>query len=237
MPSQAQDLYNLGQAQARQILSMAGTNSSNFRAYFAGLVQGMLQAGCPSHEVNQIFHEAFHDAGPGRERRYRENDPKFDQGYRKKEDPFANTFQQEYKEKPQTESGYSKEQAYAREELLRKFAERMQGKVHDDILDAMLYGMAGAYTDPNAQYKRRANPPPPPPPPPTPGISVMSALLTLGITSAKGQAVSRDEVKKAYHNKVKFYHPDVNPNNPNAAAELLKINAAWDFLKKYFQWS
>lgn len=39
---------------------------------------------------------------------------------------------------------------------------------------------------------------------------------------------SQDEIKKAYRALAKKYHPDANPNNPEAAEKMKEINAAYD---------
>ena len=39
---------------------------------------------------------------------------------------------------------------------------------------------------------------------------------------------SEEEIKKAYRNLAKKYHPDANPNNPEAAEKMKEINAAYD---------
>ena len=47
--------------------------------------------------------------------------------------------------------------------------------------------------------------------------------------------VSRDasdeEIKTAYRNLAKKYHPDRNPDDPNAAEKMNRINAAYDAIK------
>ncbi len=42
---------------------------------------------------------------------------------------------------------------------------------------------------------------------------------------------SDDEIKKAYRDLTKKYHPDLNPNDPNAAEKMNEINAAYDQIK------
>lgn len=39
---------------------------------------------------------------------------------------------------------------------------------------------------------------------------------------------SEEEIKKAYRTLAKKYHPDANPNNPEAAERMKEINAAYD---------
>ena len=39
---------------------------------------------------------------------------------------------------------------------------------------------------------------------------------------------SADEVKKAYRKKARENHPDLNPNDPDAADRMNKINEAYD---------
>lgn len=39
---------------------------------------------------------------------------------------------------------------------------------------------------------------------------------------------SEEEIKKAYRTLAKKYHPDANPNNPEAAEKMKEINAAYD---------
>lgn len=41
---------------------------------------------------------------------------------------------------------------------------------------------------------------------------------------------SPDEIKKAYRKKARENHPDLNPNDPNAAARMNEINEAYDRL-------
>lgn len=42
---------------------------------------------------------------------------------------------------------------------------------------------------------------------------------------------SDEEIKKAYRELTKKYHPDLNPNDPNAAQKMNDINAAYDQIK------
>jgi len=42
---------------------------------------------------------------------------------------------------------------------------------------------------------------------------------------------SEDEIKSAYRRLAKQYHPDLHPNDPNAAARMNEINAAYDRIK------
>ena len=42
------------------------------------------------------------------------------------------------------------------------------------------------------------------------------------------RGASDEEVKKAYRDLAKKYHPDVNPGDKTAAEKMNKINAAYD---------
>lgn len=52
------------------------------------------------------------------------------------------------------------------------------------------------------------------------------------------QGATKDEIKKAYRKKAKEYHPDLHPNDPQAAEKMNEINEAYDMLsnpEKYRQ--
>ena len=42
---------------------------------------------------------------------------------------------------------------------------------------------------------------------------------------------TEDEINKAYRTLAKKYHPDLNPDNPQAAEKMSEINAAYDAIK------
>ena len=42
---------------------------------------------------------------------------------------------------------------------------------------------------------------------------------------------TEDEIKKAYRQKAKEYHPDLHPNDPAAAQKMNEVNEAYDMLK------
>ena len=42
---------------------------------------------------------------------------------------------------------------------------------------------------------------------------------------------SDEEVTKAYRRLAKKYHPDLNPNDPEAAKKMSEINAAYEQIK------
>ena len=40
-----------------------------------------------------------------------------------------------------------------------------------------------------------------------------------------------DEIKRAYRQKAKEYHPDLHPNDPIAAQKMNEVNEAYDMLQ------
>jgi len=46
------------------------------------------------------------------------------------------------------------------------------------------------------------------------------------------RGASEEEIKKAYRDLSKKYHPDLNPGDPNAAKRMSEINAAYDQIQK-----
>lgn len=44
------------------------------------------------------------------------------------------------------------------------------------------------------------------------------------------KGASQEEIKRAYRRKAKEYHPDLHPNDPNAAMKMNEINQAYDML-------
>lgn len=53
-----------------------------------------------------------------------------------------------------------------------------------------------------------------------------SLYETLGLS----ENANASEIKKAYRQKAKEYHPDTNPNNPSAEEKFKEINAAYEVL-------
>lgn len=49
---------------------------------------------------------------------------------------------------------------------------------------------------------------------------------TLGVS----RSATQDEIKKAYRQQAKKYHPDANPNNPDAEKRFKEINEAYEIL-------
>ena len=55
---------------------------------------------------------------------------------------------------------------------------------------------------------------------------VTDPYITLGVS----RDATADEIKKAYRKKAKQYHPDLHPNDPEAAEKMNEINQAYDML-------
>ena len=55
---------------------------------------------------------------------------------------------------------------------------------------------------------------------------VTDPYKVLGISQGAG----KDEIKRAYRQKAKEYHPDLHPNDPKAAEKMNEINEAYDML-------
>jgi hypothetical protein len=66
-----------------------------------------------------------------------------------------------------------------------------------------------------------------------PQMSVESARSVLGID----QQASESEAKNAYRSLMQKWHPDLNPNDPQAREQAAKINNAWDVLRNHYQHS
>jgi curved DNA-binding protein CbpA len=54
-----------------------------------------------------------------------------------------------------------------------------------------------------------------------------SHYCVLGIS----RGASQDEIRRAYRRLVRQYHPDVNPNAPDAAKRLTELSAAYEVLR------
>ena len=44
------------------------------------------------------------------------------------------------------------------------------------------------------------------------------------------ETASQDEIKRAYRRKAKECHPDLHPNDPDAAKKMNELNEAYDML-------
>ena len=58
-------------------------------------------------------------------------------------------------------------------------------------------------------------------------MAMIDPYKVLGV--ARG--ASAEEIKKAYHQKAKQYHPDLHPDDPAAAEKMNEINEAYDLLQ------
>ena len=63
-------------------------------------------------------------------------------------------------------------------------------------------------------------------------LTELSALKYLGLKDLDVNELTLDELKKAYKNKIFEFHPDLNPNKPNATEEMKLINRSRDLLLK-----
>lgn len=61
--------------------------------------------------------------------------------------------------------------------------------------------------------------------------NVEDALMVLDL--APGASVA--EIKKAYHQLAKNFHPDLNPEDPERQAAIYLITTAYNFLKQFYQ--
>lgn len=55
---------------------------------------------------------------------------------------------------------------------------------------------------------------------------MIDPYMVLGVSPG----ASQDEIKKAYRKKAKEYHPDLHPDDPDAARKMNEINEAYDLL-------
>ncbi len=58
-------------------------------------------------------------------------------------------------------------------------------------------------------------------------INIFNPYIILGIS----KSVTQDEIKNAYRKMAKKYHPDLNPNNPEAEKKFAEIANAYDLLE------
>eukprot|EP00929_Paragymnodinium_shiwhaense_P096593 TRINITY_DN58236_c0_g1_i1.p1 TRINITY_DN58236_c0_g1~~TRINITY_DN58236_c0_g1_i1.p1 ORF type:complete len:103 (-),score=24.18 TRINITY_DN58236_c0_g1_i1:32-340(-) len=70
----------------------------------------------------------------------------------------------------------------------------------------------------------------PPPPPPLPGGAFFDYYALLDVR----QDASLQDLKKAYFEKVREYHPDKRPNSTEGRGQRLTqvLNEAWDILQE-----
>jgi hypothetical protein len=61
---------------------------------------------------------------------------------------------------------------------------------------------------------------------------ITEALKSLGLAD-KAESVGWSEIRKIYRGLALKHHPDLNPNNPKAEAQMKEINDAFSILEKY----
>jgi len=114
---------------------------------------------------------------------------------------------------------------------LRKVPRQFRRDVLHEFADQVLYGTYGI---PRSRPQRQAPPPPKPPtPPPTPmeNPRLTRARKVLGVTAS----ASEDEIRKAYRQLIKKYHPDVYAGSQPelqdfAHKKASELNEAYEFL-------
>lgn len=62
-------------------------------------------------------------------------------------------------------------------------------------------------------------------------MDAYQAYQVLGLSSD----TSEKDLKKAWREQVRIWHPDQNPDSPDAAEKIQEINAAYEFLQKHHQ--